>query len=835
MRRLRTVRRFFPTTARLAVMGCLVLVAVVAASARSAEPERSPSRYIPAGGLVGYFEYEGLDAHARAWEAAAAHEMLVKTPAGAMLTDLLKQSIEGGLAQDFGGLLKASDVFAVVDVFAHHGLAFACYDDMDEGVLVLRNVERPGNRARLEGPRETLETSLALFFEVKFVSSRIRGRTVYQIPEPPDEKKQAALGLVGGALVTAKLPDTRISAWREGDDWIIVIDQIGRVISEKKLPAGPHPDLLARVLDSIEGKQPDVTTHPGFISALAEGKDLKGFEPNGLFFLEQKHGTVGSMVFLEVVATAAELVVLAAVEIFGTVVSGLDDPNPGPKSVTGRPAKKDDQLELASRTSPKDLTPTDASKGGHPSKKDERAAGPPPESQPQGRPASQAGSKKTADAARDHPGAIDAADDLVPLDIKLSKGFGLDGFKRIVGRWGFQGRALLTDIRVEIPSPRRGVPALLDQPAFRKDRLPTIPTEAKDFVLASFEPDLCYQKILEMANELEPVFAEDLAVLEQMVKAQIGLLVREDLLRHVGPTWALVDVPDRASPTRHDGKTRRKHTVLVATVDDTDAFEKAVDSLASRIDGSLREYEESQRKKAPKSKEIGTFGMKRLPATDRGYRVDLPGFLFDYFREDFLTLNPGKNKGISLFLLIGKSSIAVASDLDRGRGVLRAGEPISGGWKPSGELANAIEGLPENLTFLSVSDPELCALPDWIAGLPGTIRYLVIGATVAQDLKDKTCWALLNFMGVPRPGQFWPRVERARTPKADDLRRCVFPSVLASAVDDRGYRIIHRQPFPFAGLASEISFYHRWSFKWKGFARPEMKYFFGAVSSRAGF
>ncbi len=74
MRRLRTVRKLIPTRARLAVMGSLVLVAVASASARSAEPERSPRRYIPARGLVGYFEYEGLDAHARAWEATAAHE-----------------------------------------------------------------------------------------------------------------------------------------------------------------------------------------------------------------------------------------------------------------------------------------------------------------------------------------------------------------------------------------------------------------------------------------------------------------------------------------------------------------------------------------------------------------------------------------------------------------------------------------------------------------------------------------------------------------------------------------------------------------------------------------
>jgi hypothetical protein len=788
-----------------------VLVAVLSASVRSAEPERSPRRYIPARGLVAYVEYEGLDAHSRAWQATAAHEMLVKTPAGAMLTDLIRQSIDGGIPKELGGLVKASDVLAAVDVFARHGLAFACYDDMDEGVLVLRNVERPESRARVELAWNELETPLALFLDLKLVSSRIRGRTVYQVPEAPDETRQAALGLVGGSLAIAKLPWTRVSAWREGDDWIIVIDQTGRVIPGKNPPAAPRPDLLAQVFDAIEGKQPDVTTHPGFISALAEGKDLKGFEANGLFFVEHKIGTVGSMVVLEVVATAGELVAATAMEILSSVVWGPDVPNPGPKSVTTPSAKKDDQVAVATGTRPKETSPKVATKAG------DRSA-------------------KAAQAKDGQPGAIDRADDLVQSDIiEVSKELGMDGLQRIVGRWGFQGKALLSDVRVEIPSPRRALPALLDQPAFRKDRPPAIPPDATSFVVASFEPEQCYRRIPEMIHGLGPEGAEGIAEIERMVQAQIGLRIREDLLRHVGPTWALVEVPDRAGPVREGAGARRKHSVFVATVDDADAFAKVVDSLASRIDGSLRTYQELQRKKVPKGKEIGTFGMKRLPAPDRGYRVDLPGFHFDYFGDDMLTLNPGKNKGTSFFLLIGKSSIAAASDLDRARGVLRAGEPISGGWKPSGELANAIEGLPENLTFLSVSDPELCALPDWIAGLPGTIRYLVIGATVAKDLQDKTCWALLNFMDVPRPGQFWPRVESARTPKVDDLRRCVFSSVLASAVDERGYRVIHREPFPFAGLASEISLYHRWYVSGKGVAGPKMKYSIGAVARRPGF
>ena len=65
---------------------------------------------------------------------------------------------------------------------------------------------------------------------------------------------------------------------------------------------------------------------------------------------------------------------------------------------------------------------------------------------------------------------------------------GLDGVKRIVGRWGFQGKALLTDVRIEAPVPRKGLVAWLDQPAFDKDHLPPIPLATHAFIVDSFDP-----------------------------------------------------------------------------------------------------------------------------------------------------------------------------------------------------------------------------------------------------------------------------------------------------------------------------------------------------------
>lgn len=65
---------------------------------------------------------------------------------------------------------------------------------------------------------------------------------------------------------------------------------------------------------------------------------------------------------------------------------------------------------------------------------------------------------------------------------------GLDGIKRIVVRYEFQGKALLTDLCIEAPAPRKGLVGWLDQPGFRKDRLPPLPRNTAEFAIGSFDP-----------------------------------------------------------------------------------------------------------------------------------------------------------------------------------------------------------------------------------------------------------------------------------------------------------------------------------------------------------
>ena len=78
-----------PRVLRLALSG-LLFVALNANPSSAFAQRPSPHRFIPAKGLVAYFEYDGLQLHTAAWKTTAAHGLLVDTPAGSMMSELAR-------------------------------------------------------------------------------------------------------------------------------------------------------------------------------------------------------------------------------------------------------------------------------------------------------------------------------------------------------------------------------------------------------------------------------------------------------------------------------------------------------------------------------------------------------------------------------------------------------------------------------------------------------------------------------------------------------------------------------------------------------------------------
>ncbi len=125
-----------------------------------------------------------------------------------------------------------------------------------------------------------------------------------------------------------------------------------------------------------------------------------------------------------------------------------------------------------------------------------------------------------------------------------------------------------------------------------------------------------------------------------------------------------------------------------------------------------------------------------------------------------------------------------------------------GTWKPSSELLLALDCLPERLGFLAVVDHRDSAMPEAIAGLPAYVQTLAAIFALEDAPVDATGSSILSLVGIPRPGGFRIRVPPSNIPRAEQLRSYLFPSVIATTVDERGFRLLAREAFPFVCLGS---------------------------------
>ena len=219
-----------------------------------------------------------------------------------------------------------------------------------------------------------------------------------------------------------------------------------------------HYDFVAAILDTTDGKQPNVETHASYRAASRDRKDLKGFEAAGHFFM----------------TSTDDDVLLSYLLRIGNGRNALADKSApfSPGSKNGSPARSplvDDDIRKASAEA--ELLPpvfTD---------KDLEFL------KPNGAPAKPVPGEK--------PPAKPATDDGEDCDFPLAEigALRLSVLKSVAGRFGFQGEAFLTDSHIEAPSPPKGINALFDQPTFRKDQLPPIPHEAATFAVASLRPE----------------------------------------------------------------------------------------------------------------------------------------------------------------------------------------------------------------------------------------------------------------------------------------------------------------------------------------------------------
>ncbi len=438
--------------------------------------------------------------------------MLAKTKAGAMVAELVRQVAKWGIEQDKVGALTGADILALHEHIVRKGFAIAIHS-VGPGELaltcVLNQVGRKDARQRLGHCYQVLRQMNWPLNTPR--PSRLRGRDLYLLAhaEEPLEKKN---GDQAGAVRGPKPADQKATrspapfgaAWFEGDDLILISYEFDK--SDDATLARLHKEFLARVLDAIDGKLPSAAAHPGYRAALAEGKDLKGFEPAGLFFIgpDSDRGLVPA---------------LAA--IFDVPIKTAPLASKSARNATPAQKTLDNDLrraalevsELPPVFTERDLDLMKLDRAGEEANENRPA---PPE-----------------------PGEL--PHDVFAQARERTDPDGIESIRQVAIRFGFQGRAFLTDVRIEAPAPRYGLVALIDQPTFRTDQLPPIPAGTTNFAAGSLDLKTTYQRFVGLWKVVEPASADEVLALERFVKDQPNLSLTDDFLKHLGPRWCVYE------------------------------------------------------------------------------------------------------------------------------------------------------------------------------------------------------------------------------------------------------------------------------------------------------
>lgn len=754
-----------------------VLLALAPAVVRAADA----SRMIPADDLVAYVEYDGLSAHAEAWKATAAYAAFQRTPAGAMTLEIARQVLDRVLAAvPAESRPSAGDLLELQAEVLRHGVAAGLYgmsDGAPSAVIVFNGFGRKDLRASFERVVDRAGRG-----ENGIHRQPFRGRTIIAVKrgdeDDPRDRSTVPLSLAW---------------WFEGDDLVVVAGPT-KPPALDTLPAGV-PSRAFVVLDVIAGKLKSAATHLGRAAARDEKNPIAGFERIGVFFVEP--GSISAAVSQAFVQPYVGLELPQGKYMHDDVQYFA--PGPAfPESNAQAVAQRARMQALGTAVDPNADSPH-VELADPKSKPSSVPHAPAPPKAPQG--------TRSVDPATVKAGMIPKQE---PAGIKTARSRKIDpasfgGVSRVVGRWGFQEKALLTDLRFDMATPRRGLGRVLDQPRFRKDHLPPVPPGTRSFAIGSVKAGRTYGAIVDLGvDAMEFTLGSDIpdvgttmlragirAQAEEFVSALIGVSLRDDILDLLGTTWACYRVT-----AKHEVKQEEfAAPALVVAIDDAPRFAETLDRLASHVNAMLRsasgdpKAEGREKANANAKAEGAVVALESLPAPDRGYRVRLS--------ERWTKRLDG---WLEPTIMISDSYVALSPAAPHARRALEFASRPAQPWTPDGELARALDCLPAELTSLSVGDPADSHWPTLMAHLPKVVE------SAAALLNGPQLGEFSTFLGLARPGEFRLHIDADQVPTAKALQEHLFPSVVATTVDERGFRLIAREAIPLACAGPEVEY-----------------------------
>ena len=260
--------------------------------------------------------------------------------------------------------------------------------------------------------------------------------------------------------------------------------------------------------------------------------------------------------------------------------------------------------------------------------------------------------------------------DPVPLR-QLLQAAGVDGVKSYVYRSGYDGVATVSEARVEMNEDRQqGIGQLILQKPITLDALPPLPAQISSFGAASFDFSTWYDVVAGIIDRVTkfgpPEAKQQMDAAFAQAHEALGLDVKSDLLEPLGNVLCVYN--DSGQGPLILGLT------VAISVDDAKKLRSSIDTLLDRAARQLPPKMLNIRRTEKRGASIVTLEIAEAVANPSFVVTD------DWF---VISIVP---QTLETFLLRADGKLPT--------------------WKPAGELAKAIEGLPKEFTSLTISDPR---------------------------------------------------------------------------------------------------------------------------------
>lgn len=328
---------------------------------------------------------------------------------------------------------------------------------------------------------------------------------------------------------------------------------------------------------------------------------------------------------------------------------------------------------------------------------------------------------------------------------RLIDDLGLDGLQSLTFYSGFDGSAERSLVEWDMPSPRKGALKLLAGKPFKLSDVPALPTDTVSWSMTNLDAAALYDVALQATEGVVKIVApEMLPMVKEILKqadALTGINLRNDLLGSLGGQMLFYNSPA-------EGPLSLGHTLAFKVKDEKklqQALEDMVKGLAKSTGADV-----TLKKKMYRGVELRELHIKQ-----QGF-IFVPSYAI--WKD---------------WLVVGYYPQAVQGFILRATGELPA-------WKPDARLKASLEGLPNEVISISVTDP-----------VPSIKQILSIAPLIG---------GLIN--------SFAPdvKLDTGALPNAHEATRHLFPNVSIVTDDGKTLRMETRAslalPFDLSGLDS---------------------------------